>query len=245
MQLIKLENIGLSFDQNDWKLFNIDLEIESGSYIGLIGPNGAGKSTLLKVIMGFLKPTEGSIYRAEGLKISYVPQQIGVDLRSNISVKEILLMGLDGTLFQRLKGSLDKQMLEALELVGLSNESLNLQFNLLSGGQKQRVLIARSLISKPNLLLFDEPLSGVDMPSKTKIYELLGEINSSTGVTILFVSHEIESVIKSCKQVLCLNKTIHKGCHPVDFILGESHAERVCKTSCESSKVSIHHHHNN
>lgn len=246
MSLIKLENIGVSFDNNEWKLFNVDLEIEPSSYIGLIGPNGAGKSTLLKVILGIFEPSEGRVVRKKNLNISYVPQKLGMDLKSNISVKELLLMGIDCSFWQRVRQACDTQMREALKMVDLQHdEILGSQFNHLSGGQKQRVLIARSLLSKPDLILFDEPLSGVDLPTKTKIYELLAKINAETGLTIVFVSHEIESVIKSCKQVLCLNKTIHKGCHPVDFILGESHAERVCKTDCDSSKVSIHHHHNN
>ena len=83
------------------------------------------------------------------------------------------------------------------------------------------------------------------MSSKIKIYELLADLNRKTGVTIVFVSHEVDSVVKSCKQVLCLNKTIHTGCHPVDFIMGDSSGgKRVCKTQCDLPIIGIHHHHN-
>ncbi len=246
MSLVKLENVGVSFDSKNWELFNIDLEITAGSYIGLVGPNGAGKSTLLKVILGMIPVNEGTISRAENIKISYVPQQIGVDNACNISVKEVLLMGTDCSLWERFSRECDKRMLAALELVKLDDSKiLEHNFNNLSGGQKQRVLIARSLIDRPDLILFDEPLSGVDMSSKIKIYELLADLNRETGVTIVFVSHEVDSVVKGCKQVLCLNKTIHTGCHPVDFIMGDSSgSKRVCKTPCDSPTVGIHHHHN-
>ena len=245
MSLVKLENVGVSFDSKNWKLFNIDLEIEAGSYIGLVGPNGAGKSTLLKVILGMLQASEGVVTRSEKLSMSYVPQHIGMEQGSNISVKEVLLMGVSCSLWQRINGTCDTLMKDALGLVKLCElEILEENFNNLSGGQKQRVLIARSLLNKPDLILFDEPLSGVDMPSKIRIYELLSELNSKIGITIVFVSHEVESVVRSCKQVLCLNKTIHKGCHPVDFILGDAQAERVCKSVDDSPTVCIHHHHN-
>lgn len=251
MPIVKLENIGVSFEKDKWNLFNVDFEIEAGSYVGLIGPNGAGKSTLLKVIAGVIQPSEGKIVYKKDLKISYVPQQIGVKQNANISVREVMLMGLRCSFWERLISGMDPRLLDALTKVRIDDpEILDQNFNTLSGGQKQRVLIARSLLTQPDLILFDEPLSGVDMASKMKIYELLGQLNKDICVTIVFVSHEIESVIKSCKQVLCLDKTIHKGCHPVDFILGESKAERVCRnnekksSSCDSEVIGIHHHHN-
>ena len=242
MSLVKLKNVGVSFGSDYWELFDINLEIKAGSYIGLVGPNGAGKSTLLKVILGLIPVTKGTVTCKKNICMSYVPQKIGVDKTSNISVKEVLLMGVNCSFWHRICGACNKKMLDALDLVKLSKKTLlEKNFNQLSGGQQQRVLIARSLISKPDLILFDEPLSGVDMSSKIKIYELLSELNQKTGVTIVFVSHEVESVVRSCKEILCLDRTIHKGCHPVDFILGKT---VKCKDTNDSSTVSIHHHHN-
>jgi len=245
MSLVKLKNVGVSFGSDYWELFDINLEIKAGSYIGLVGPNGAGKSTLLKTILGLTPTSQGEVKYKKGLNMSYVPQKIGVDQTSNISVKEVLLMGVKCSFWHRICGECNKRMLDALELVKLSeNKILEKNFNQLSGGQQQRVLIARSLISKPDLILFDEPLSGVDMSSKIKIYELLSELNKNTGVTILFVSHEVESVVRSCKEILCLDRTIHTGCHPVDFILGKTNTKSDCCNINDSSTVSIHHHHN-
>jgi zinc transport system ATP-binding protein len=245
MSLVKLQNVGVSFGSEYWELFDINFEIKAGSYIGLVGPNGAGKSTLLKVILGLIPVTKGTLTCKKNICMSYVPQKIGVDKTSNISVKEVLLMGVNCSFWNRVCGKCNKRMLDALDLVKLSkNTILEKNFNQLSGGQQQRVLIARSLISKPDLILFDEPLSGVDMSSKIKIYELLAELNQNTGVTIVFVSHEVESVVRSCKEILCLDRTIHTGCHPVDFILGKAGKKSKCKESNDSSIVSIHHHHN-
>ena len=245
MSLVKLKNVGVSFGSDYWELFDINLEIKAGSYIGLVGPNGAGKSTLLKVILGLIPVTKGTVNCKKNICMSYVPQKIGVDKTSNISVKEVLLMGVKCSFWYRICGKCNKKMLDALDLVKLSEKKiLDKNFNQLSGGQQQRVLIARSLISKPDLILFDEPLSGVDMSSKIKIYELLSELNKKTGVTIVFVSHEVESVVRSCKEILCLDRTIHTGCHPVDFILGKTGKKSKCKDDNDSSIVSIHHHHN-
>lgn len=132
--------------------------------------------------------------------------------------------------------------MEKLEMVGLDASFVSQSFHSLSGGQKQRVIIARSLLSSPTVLLFDEPLSGVDFPTKLQIYELLSHINTEYGITIVFVSHEIESVVSECHRILCLNKTLHEGCHPMDFIRGNVF-KKPCIFPKKRKSIPIHHHH--
>ena len=111
---------------------------------------------------------------------------------------------------------------EKISLIGLDTSFLSKSFHELSGGQKQRIIIARSLLQNPDVLLFDEPLSSVDYTTKIQIYELLAEINQKHKTTILFVSHEIENIVQKCHRVLCLNKKLHEGCHPIDFMNGKA-----------------------
>lgn len=239
MPIIKLQNISVFFGENT-ALDNVSLEIEKGDYIGLIGPNGAGKSTLLKTLLGIIAPQKGKIIVEKNVSFGYVPQNYIPESFFSISVQEVLEMGMMRMSFFRKKSEI-KIFSDKLTVVGLDSSFLKKSFHSLSGGQKQRVIIARSLLTNPNVLLFDEPLSGVDYTTKIQIYELLAHINKKYKTTIIFVSHEIESVIEKCQRILCLNKKIHEGCHPVDFMNGKLGACSVL--TLKPSIKPIHHHH--
>ncbi len=149
-------------------------------------------------------------------------------------------MALDIKYFWRISTKEKIQIKESLNLVGLDNTFLRRNFHELSGGQKQRVIIARSLINNPDVLLFDEPTSGIDFETKLKLYELLAKLNKENKTTIIFVSHEVEHVIDRCHRVLCLNKRLHEGCHPMHFAKnnGKCHmAEKIVPLN------TVHHHH--
>lgn len=231
MSIIKVKNITIKREGNII-LDDISFSLEKGEYIGLIGPNGAGKTTLIKTILGKIKPNSGSIHIQKGIKIGYVPQHYKLSQVVPISVKEVILMGKEKSTSLSLK--------KVLELVGLSETFLSKNFHDLSGGQMQRVIIARALFSDPDILLFDEPLTGIDFETKLKIYELLTQLNKKNGLSILFVSHEVEYIIDSCHKILCLNKKLHQGCHPLNFAEGKTE----CSTIEEIPKIRpIHHHH--
>lgn len=234
MSEIKIENLDLELN-NKKVLDDINLEINKGEYIGLIGPNGAGKSSLIKTILGFYKPSKGSIKTNKDLKIAYVPQNFLGDNTFSISVKEVISLGLEDMSFENKHKKLNK-IKEALEFVDLKESILNENFLDLSGGQKQRVVICRALIAKPNFIIFDEAFSNMDIQTKVTVYDLLSKINEELKTTILFVSHEIDTIVKKCGRVICLNKHLHEGCHPMKFMEGE-----IIKDS--SFKI-IHHHHN-
>ena len=229
--MITAKNVGLQLEGNVI-LDDVSFSIVKGEYIGLIGPNGAGKSSLIKLILGFHKPSSGSLDIEPQTEIGYVPQNYALSSVVPISVEEVLTMS----------GIKDRnQLSQQLENVGLESGFLSKNFHRLSGGQQQRVIIARSLCSTPNLLVFDEPLNGVDYETKLSIYELLFQLNKTNNLTILFVSHEVDHIVGQCNHILCLNRTMHTGCHPLDFAKG-------IITDCPvldnvSQTLPVHHHH--
>lgn len=218
---------------------NVSFDICAGEYVGLVGPNGAGKSTLLKAILGIIKPTSGTIVLPDKISLGYVPQENLANTYVAVSVAEVLQMGFERLSFWQ-PGGERKEMLRVLDAVGLDESFLVKDIAALSGGQKQRVYVARSLIHHPKILFFDEPLSGVDYTTKLRIYDLLAKLNEKLGITILFVSHEIDYVISNCKRILCINKTLHEGCHPLPFMRGEI---KECQLPhLKDGLVPIHHH---
>jgi len=241
MPIISVKNLSVKFNKN-YALKNISFEVEEGEYIGIIGPNGAGKSTLLKSIIGIQKTNSGTIKIEKNKKIAYIAQYFLLNEQFSISVEEILQMNLKRKHF--FKNKSEKTLfIEKLKLTGLDKSFLNKNFNKLSGGQKQRVLIARSLIRKPDILLFDEALSGVDLKTKIQIHKVLAKLNKEENITIIFVSHEIESIIANCHKILCIDKEIHKGCHTMDFT-NKTQVEKICTENKEKREiVPIHHHH--
>ncbi|MBT5346454.1 ATP-binding cassette domain-containing protein [bacterium] len=238
MSEIKIENLNLKFGSKTI-LEDINLEIGVGEYVGLIGPNGAGKSSLLKCILGLMSPSSGKITIHDNMKFSYVPQYFLGETGFSISVLEVISMGLaNKSIFNKSQNLNDIN--SALKKVDLKQSVLKENFLNLSGGQKQRVVIARALVNNPNFLIFDEAFSNVDMTTKTKIYELLARINREDNTTILFVSHEVDTIIQKCKRVICLNKHLHEGCHPIKFMEGK--LQKIDNIPVRINK--IHHHHN-
>ena len=237
MQLISLQNISVKINQQV-VLEDISFTVKRGEYVGLVGPNGAGKTTLLKVILGVVKPYQGKIIIPSKLTFGYVPQTYILHRKTPLSVQEFLEMGLKRNTLWR-KSSEKKLLLEKLECVELGAFFLDKTFQNLSGGEKQRVTIAKSLLQNPHILLFDESLNSVDIAIKMQIYKLLSRINTELNITIIFASHEVESVTQECQRILCLNKKLYHGCHPIKFIFGE-------ECSNESEEITshlIHHHH--
>jgi len=228
MQLINIKNLNLEKDGLSI-LENISFDVDLNAYIGIIGPNGAGKSSLIKCIAGIENDFTGEIVKSDHLKIGYVPQNYQLPQHIKISVLDVLEMGHEF-----------KEPIVYLKMVGLNAEILKENFSGLSGGQKQRIIIARALMNDPNLLLFDEPFSGVDHKTKISLYELLNDLHLKNKIAIIFVSHEISQVVSNCKKIICLDKSIHEGCHPVNFSSGD---KSNCKNEQTSNFCNIHHHH--
>ncbi len=195
--LIKVSNVDLIAGKTKI-LSDINLVVKKNSVVTIIGPNGAGKSTLLKIILGLIKPTTGEALIQEGTRIGYMPQKLHLDQSLPITVDYFLgLTTLPGKL------TVD----EVLENVG-AGYLKNYSMHDLSGGEFQRVLLARALMSLPDLLVLDEPVQGVDITGQKALYELLAQIRKRWGCAMVIVSHDMHMVFSASDQVVCLNQHI-------------------------------------
>lgn len=186
-------------------LDKVSFSVESGDTLAVIGPNGAGKTTLFRAILGLL-PYSGYVLWKKGLKIGYVPQKLYVG--NDLPMTTLEFLGLKDRNFKNIKGSLFSVGLNNKNEYTDSFEKHILQSRLgdLSGGELQRVLIAWSLLGSPNVLLFDEPTSGVDVAGEETVYTMLDKLKLEHNLTILLISHELDVVEKHTNKVLCLNK---------------------------------------
>jgi zinc transport system ATP-binding protein len=211
--LISLTNVFAGYPQTP-VLENINLTVNPLDFIGLIGPNGGGKTTLLKLLLGLIKPQQGSVTILDkpvnqGRKyIGYVPQLLELDHTFPIRVKDVVIMGRLGKrkLFHRYNRKDEEIVRRSLDQVGMT-ELGDRPIGDLSGGERQRVYIARALASEPKILLLDEPTANVDSQVQASIYELLRELNEY--ITILMISHDLGAVSSYVKTVGCLNRTLH------------------------------------
>lgn len=213
--VIEIDHVNFSYPGNS-VLHDVSFQVNSGEFIGMIGPNGGGKTTLLKLILGFLRPSKGKVSVFGELageqstspnRLSYVPQSVRFDRDFPISVEEVVLSGLISSLpwYGRFRLQDCKAAREALEQTGLSHLS-GAAFGTLSGGQAQRVLIARALVSKPELLLLDEPTASVDSRAEADIYALLKQLKGQ--MTILMVTHDLGVAIDQVERVLCVQGSV-------------------------------------
>ncbi len=230
--MITVQNLSLCLNGHVI-LDDVSFTLRAGEYVGLIGPNGAGKTSLVKTLLGMHRPTSGTVTMAPEVKIGYVPQRYRLSAVVPVSVREVLRMATTEP---------DDTLAKLLQTVELDASFLGRNFHTLSGGQQQRVVIARALAQRPTVLVFDEPLTGVDYDTKQKIYTLLAGLRQREGLTILFVSHEVDQVVAECDRVLCLNQTLHTGCHPLDFARG---VLTPCPVGTGGSPTvrPVHHHH--
>ncbi len=245
--LIEALNVSLTLGKHKI-LENVSFEIEAGEYVGIVGPNGGGKSTLLRAMLGLLTLDEGEILirgkksgkAASRKKVAYVPQYFtNMSFTFPISVEEVVATGrVAHKRMGRLGKEDHKAIDEALEMV--SAQSLKYRpFYDLSGGQRQRIAIARAMASHPQILILDEPLSAVDLPSQKNFYEILSRLNKKEKLTVIMATHDLEMVAVEASRVLCLNRKLHASCHPTDVI-----PEQWLETFGENFKPIHHKKHN-
>lgn len=244
--IIKAENVGFRYG-SEQVLQDISFSIERGDYVGLVGGNGSGKTTLLKILLGLLSPQAGEI-RVFGTavksfqdweKIGYVPQNVfRGDLGFPATVQEVIESGhLRGTDFWCRFGSKHcHDVEEAAKRAGITH-LLPKRIGELSGGERQRVFIARALVSRPELLVLDEPTTGIDAETEERFYTFLEELNAS-GMTIILVSHDLEAITRRVKTVLCLNRRLVCFGKPAHLQEAE-----VLRALYGSEKNTLHHEH--
>jgi zinc transport system ATP-binding protein len=216
--VVCVDNVSFSYD-GKLVLENITLHVPQGSTLGVIGPNGSGKTTLLKIMLGLLQPDIGSVKVlgmspaeacARGNLVNYVPQRHTLDWQFPVSVRDVVELGLAGErgLLGRLGRIERRRAAEMLEAVGMREQADN-PIGELSGGQQQRVFIARALVASPQVVLLDEPMTGVDQGAQESLMTLLAELKKRLGLTMVIISHNLRSIISTCDQVACLNRTLH------------------------------------
>lgn len=198
---------------------NATFAVPTGAFSAVIGPNGAGKSTLIQLILGHLQPGRGGVTvfgrkpESGNPKIGVVPQNHTLTQAESISCRDLVGLGLLGTKFgsrirdRRIASDIDKA-LESVDALGIGHK----RFGEISGGQQQRVTIAQAMITKPKLLLLDEPLAGLDLQGQVEIIELVHRINHNEDVTVLFVTHDLNPLLAHIDSVLYLmDRTVKFG----------------------------------
>ena len=202
--LVILKDAG--YRQNDkWLVKGVSLEVEKGKIVTLIGPNGSGKSTTAKIALGIFKKIEGEVEKYTN-KIGYVPQKISIDWTLPLRVYDFL------TLTENISEVAIDEALSLTGVIHLKNKSLGN----LSGGEFQRVLLARAISKKPELLVLDEPVQGVDFTGEIALYELIKKISDQLNCGILLISHDLHTVMSATDHVVCLNGHVCCSGSPID-----------------------------
>ncbi|MGD8703721.1 MAG: ABC transporter ATP-binding protein [Desulfosarcina sp.] len=213
MLIVNINDLSFSY-YGDPVLQDVNFSVRQRDFIAIIGPNGGGKTTLLKLILGLLKPdtgnilVDGQIPQKASACIGYVPQNIHMNRRFPITAMDVVLMGkLDPKKrWTHQSAANRREALSALDRIGMANHA-HRRIGELSGGQRQRVFIARALVSRPKLLLLDEPTASIDTKGQAEFYHLLKTLNQD--LTILVVSHDLLVVSRFIKSVACVNKGLH------------------------------------
>ena len=226
--LVKLNNAGFKQNQK-WLVKGVSLQVEKGKIVTLIGPNGSGKSTTAKIALGLFKNIEGEVEKYTN-NIGYVPQKISIDWTLPLRVKDFML------LTENLR---DDTVDEALSLTGVSHlKDKNL--GNLSGGEFQRVLLARAISKKPELLVLDEPVQGVDFTGEIALYELIKKISEKLNCGILLISHDLHTVMSATDHVVCLNG--HVCCSGTPIAVAKNNEYKALFGEQAAQTLSIYEH---
>ena len=202
--LVKLKNAGFRI-KNKWLVESVSFQVEKGKIVTLIGPNGSGKSTTAKIALGIFKKIEGEVEKYTN-KVGYVPQKISIDWTLPLRVSDFMV------LTENIK---NEDIDEALSLTGVIHLK-NKNLGSLSGGEFQRVLLARAISKKPELLVLDEPVQGVDFTGEIALYELIKKISDELNCGILLISHDLHTVMSATDHVVCLNGHVCCSGSPID-----------------------------
>ena len=202
--LVKLKNAGFRI-KNKWLVQSVSFQVEKGKIVTLIGPNGSGKSTTAKIALGIFKKIEGEVEKYTN-KVGYVPQKISIDWTLPLRVSDFMVLTAN------IKSEDIDEALSLTGVIHLRNKNLGS----LSGGEFQRVLLARAISKKPELLVLDEPVQGVDFTGEIALYELIKKISDELNCGILLISHDLHTVMSATDHVVCLNGHVCCSGSPID-----------------------------
>lgn len=230
LPLVSLDNAGIHRDGR-WLVRGVSLTVEPGEIVTLIGPNGSGKSTTAKMVLNLLKPDEGACTLRPGLVVSYVPQKVSIDWTLPLSVGR----------FMHLTGAVGKaQAAQAMELTGVRHLA-DAEVRNLSGGEFQRVLLARAIARKPDFMVLDEPVQGVDYMGEIALYDLIGRIRDELQCGVLLISHDLHVVMAATDRVICLNG--HVCCSGTPTAVAEHAEYKALFGARAASTLAVYQHH--
>ncbi|WP_019877029.1 metal ABC transporter ATP-binding protein [Sporichthya polymorpha] len=215
--LLRLSDVVHSYG-DDHVLWGVDLTVGRGDFVGVVGPSGSGKTTLLKILLGTIRPLGGVVDRAPDVRIGYVPQLETVDWNFPVTVAECVLMARPGRGLPWPTRAERRDVARVLDRLGIGHLA-HRHIRALSGGQQQRMFLARALLREPDLLLMDEPTTGVDFTSRHEVLHLLGDLNAE-GTTILLTTHDLNGVAAHLPSLVALNGTVIAAGSPVEVISG-------------------------
>lgn len=216
--ILELQDISMRW-QDRCVLSHISLAVFPGNFMAITGPNGSGKTTLLRIMLRLLKPTSGRVIYGSGLlsdSIGYLPQKNMIDSHFPITVREVIASGLLARHTPSRQVCHDVE--DMLHTVGLDAHA-DSSIGQLSGGQLQRALLGRAMISKPSLLVLDEPLSYIDKRFEKKMYDIIDELSKST--TIILVSHEMSTISSMANRHIIVDRTIHECSARHHFVMSD------------------------
>ena len=228
--LVKLENAGV-YKSPKWLVRGISFEVNKGQIVTLIGPNGSGKTTTAKMILNILGTSEGFV-KSNTNKMAYVPQKINIDWTMPLRVID----------FMKITSSLNNsQITDSLNMTGV-DKLLYSQIHSLSGGEFQRVLIARAIATKPDLLVLDEPVQGVDFKGEIALYNLIKKISVTLNCGILLISHDMHFVMSTTDHVICLNGHICCSGNPSSIVKNPEYIKLFGEHNSETLSYYQHQH---
>ena len=230
--LITADNISLNH-QGKNILDSVSFSLHQGEFITLIGPNGAGKSSLIKVLLGLINQDSGTVKYNKNIRLGYTPQTFSPNPFIPISVIDFL------SLNQKVEAVFTN---EIIVLTGIEN-LLDSPLKNLSGGELQKVLLARALLSKPNVLILDEPAQNLDIDGQMQLYKLIQDIHQKNNCAVLMVSHDLHRVMKESTQVLCLYHHICCQGHPESILNNEQFSD-LFADQINDLMTTYEHHHN-
>lgn len=197
--ILEIKNLNVEIEGTKI-LEDVSFKIKQGEIVTIIGPNGSGKTTLAKCILNLLEPNSGTIWLKPGVNIGYTPQKVLLNQKLPIIVKNFLELSI--------KTKIDKTMVELIaEEIGIK-KIIDRPLQKISGGELQKVLLARALLSKPGLLVLDEPAQGVDITGQLGFYKLIEKLCKENQISVLNISHDLFMVMKNTDYVICLNRHI-------------------------------------
>ena len=218
--LVSLDRVTCAYDRDGARpvLADVSLSIAPGAFTGIVGPSGSGKTTLLRAVLGTVQPASGTVTRRRGVRVGYVPQVETVDWSFPVTVREAVLMArTSGRRLPWMSRAERDEVDDVLARLGLGDGLAGRHIRELSGGQQQRVFVARALLRRPDLLLLDEPTSGVDVRTRHEVLHLLGDLNAD-GLAIVLTTHDLNGIAAHLPHLVCLNASVMGEGAPRDVL---------------------------